>query len=92
MHLYSLQVIKDLAVSTPHPWLRGHFEGTDRRDPLNVGYRQKFHVFSGSHISKEHGWMRYGWSCQRRSVTVVTWALPGRIVGPFINHTATAPV
>jgi hypothetical protein len=37
LHLYSLQVIKDLAVSTPHPWLRGHFEGTDRRGPLNVG-------------------------------------------------------
>src|SRR5262247_1201195 len=30
-------VIKDLAVSTPHPWLRGHFEGTDRSDSLNVG-------------------------------------------------------
>ena len=39
LHLYSLQVIKDLAVSPPHPWLRGHFEGTDRRDPLNVGLR-----------------------------------------------------
>src|SRR2546423_217539 len=25
--------------STPHPWLRGHFEGTDRRDPLNVGWK-----------------------------------------------------
>ena len=37
LHLYSLQVIKDLAVSTPHPWLRGHFEGTDRSDSLNVG-------------------------------------------------------
>jgi hypothetical protein len=36
-HLYSLQVIKDLAVSTPYPWLCGHFEGMDRRDPLNVG-------------------------------------------------------
>ena len=30
LHLYGTQVIKDLAVSTPHPWLRGHFEGTDR--------------------------------------------------------------
>ena len=38
-HLYSFQVIKDLAVSTPHPWLQRHFEGTDRSDPLNVGYR-----------------------------------------------------
>ena len=28
---------KTLMVSTPHPWLRGHFEGTDRSDPLNVG-------------------------------------------------------
>jgi hypothetical protein len=37
LHLYSLQVIKDLAVSTPHPWFRGHFEGTDRSDSLNVG-------------------------------------------------------
>ena len=37
LHLYSLQVIKDLAVLTPHPWLRGHFEGTDRSDSLNVG-------------------------------------------------------
>ena len=36
-HLYSFQVIKDLAVSTPHPWLQRHFEGTDRRDPLNLG-------------------------------------------------------
>jgi hypothetical protein len=34
--LYSFQVIKDLAVSPPHPWLQRHFEGTDRRDPLNV--------------------------------------------------------
>ena len=24
------KVIKDLAVSTPHPWHLGHFEGTDR--------------------------------------------------------------
>ena len=39
-HLYSFQVIKDLAVSTPHPWLQRHFEGTDRRDPLNVGYSE----------------------------------------------------
>src|SRR5262249_27917002 len=39
LHLYSLPVITDLAVSTPHPWLCSHFEGTDRRDPLNVGYR-----------------------------------------------------
>src|SRR5262249_17399522 len=31
-HLYSCQVIKDLAVSTPHPWLQRHFEGTDRRE------------------------------------------------------------
>jgi hypothetical protein len=23
--------------SISHPWLRGHFEGTDRRDSLNVG-------------------------------------------------------
>jgi hypothetical protein len=30
LHLYGTQVIKDLAVSTPHPWLQGHFEGTDR--------------------------------------------------------------
>ena len=37
LHLYSFQVIKDRAVSTPHPWLQRHFEGTDRRDPLNVG-------------------------------------------------------
>jgi len=36
-HLYSFQVIKDLAVSTPHPWLQRHFEGTDRSDSLNVG-------------------------------------------------------
>src|SRR5262252_7361344 len=34
LHLYGTQVIKDLAVSTPHPWLRGHFEGTDRSFPL----------------------------------------------------------
>ena len=40
LHLYSLQVIKDLVVSTPHPWLRGHFEGTDRSDSLNVGCQQ----------------------------------------------------
>src|SRR5215510_15588138 len=39
LHLYSLQVITDLAVSTPHPWLCSHFEGTDRRDPVNVGSR-----------------------------------------------------
>src|SRR5262249_3322282 len=37
LHLYSLQGIKDRAVSTHHPSFRGHFEGTDRRDPLNVG-------------------------------------------------------
>jgi hypothetical protein len=37
-HLYSFQVIKDLAVSTPHPWLQRHFEGTDRSDSLNVGF------------------------------------------------------
>jgi hypothetical protein len=37
LHLYSLQVIKDLAGSTPHPWLCSHFEGTDRSDSLNVG-------------------------------------------------------
>ena len=37
LHLYSLQVITDLAVLTPHPWLCSHFEGTDRSDPLNVG-------------------------------------------------------
>src|SRR5215472_13211350 len=37
LHLYSLQVITDLAVSTPHPWLCSHFEGTDRRAPWNVG-------------------------------------------------------
>jgi hypothetical protein len=30
LHLYGTQVIKDLAVSTPHPWHLGHFEGTDR--------------------------------------------------------------
>ena len=30
-------VIKDLAVSTPHPWLQRHFEGTDRSGPLNMG-------------------------------------------------------
>ena len=41
LHLYSLQVIKDLAVSTPHPWLRGHFEGTDRSDSLNVGFMEE---------------------------------------------------
>jgi hypothetical protein len=41
LHLYRLQVIKDLAVSTPHPWLRGHFEGTDRSDSLNVGRTQR---------------------------------------------------
>jgi len=34
LHLYGTQVIKDRAVSTPHPWLRGHFEGTDRSFPL----------------------------------------------------------
>jgi hypothetical protein len=37
LHLYSLQVIKDLAVLTPHPWLQRHFEGTDRRVPLERG-------------------------------------------------------
>jgi hypothetical protein len=36
-HLYSFQVIKDLAASTPHPWRQRHFEGTDRSDSLNVG-------------------------------------------------------
>jgi hypothetical protein len=36
-HLYNFQVIKDLSVSTPHLWLQCHFEGTNRRDPLNVG-------------------------------------------------------
>jgi hypothetical protein len=36
-HLYRFQVITDLAVSTPHPWLHHHFEGTDRSDSLNVG-------------------------------------------------------
>jgi len=34
LHLYGTQVIKDLAVSTPHPWLPGHFEGTDRSFPV----------------------------------------------------------
>ena len=34
MRLYGTQVIKDLAVSTPHPWRRGHCEGTDRSFPL----------------------------------------------------------
>jgi hypothetical protein len=47
LHLYSLQVIKDLTVSTPHPWLQGHFEGTDRRDPLNVGLRDDTACFQG---------------------------------------------
>ena len=41
-HLYSFQVIKDLTVSTPHPWLQRHFEGTDRRDPLNMGSRTAY--------------------------------------------------
>gem|GEM_PF-2324722 len=45
-HLYSFQVIKDLAVSTPHPWLQRHFEGTDRRDPLNVGLTILLYEFS----------------------------------------------
>jgi hypothetical protein len=35
--------------STPHPWLRGHFEGTDRRDPLNMGWRR----LSGKKTSPE---------------------------------------
>jgi hypothetical protein len=30
LHLYGTQVIKDLVVSTPHPWHLCHFEGTDR--------------------------------------------------------------
>ena len=47
-HLYRLQVIKDLAVSTPHPWLRGHFEGTDRSNPLNMGYRVQEKSFGNS--------------------------------------------
>jgi hypothetical protein len=34
LRLYGPQVIKDLAVSTPHPWRRGHCEGTDRSFPL----------------------------------------------------------
>ena len=34
LHLYHPQVIKDLAVSTSHPWLIGHFERTDRSFPL----------------------------------------------------------
>ena len=38
-HLYSLQ--EDLMGSPPHPWLRGHFEGTDRSDSLNVGYKEQ---------------------------------------------------
>src|SRR5262245_63814953 len=38
LHLYGTQVIKDLAVSTPHPWLRGHFEGTDRNFALYVAF------------------------------------------------------
>jgi hypothetical protein len=25
----------------PRPWLRGHFEGTDRSDSLNVGYKEQ---------------------------------------------------
>ena len=37
LHLYRLHVLKDLAVSIPHSWLRGHGEGTDRSDSLNVG-------------------------------------------------------
>src|SRR5215475_4075446 len=38
LHLYGTQVIKDLAVSTPRPWLRGHFEGTDRSFPLCLAF------------------------------------------------------
>ena len=38
LHLYGTQVIKDLAVSTPHPWLRGHFEGTDRSFAMYVAF------------------------------------------------------
>ena len=38
LHLYGTQVIKDLAVSTPHPWLRGHFEGTDRSFALYAAF------------------------------------------------------
>jgi hypothetical protein len=46
LHLYSFQVIEDLAVSTPHPWLRGHFEGTDRSNPLNMGVLCKTSVIT----------------------------------------------
>ena len=31
LHLYNIQVIKDLSIFAPHPWCRHHFEGTDRR-------------------------------------------------------------
>jgi hypothetical protein len=34
LHLYGTQVIKDLVVSTPHPWHLCHFEGTDRSFPV----------------------------------------------------------
>lgn len=55
LHLYRLQVIKDLMVSTPHPWLRGHFEGTDRSNPLNVGYNVKSYSVVVEHsIVKPH--------------------------------------
>jgi len=38
LHLYGTQVIKDLAVSTPPPWLRGHVEGTDRSFAMYVAF------------------------------------------------------
>jgi hypothetical protein len=41
-HLYSLQ--EDLMGSPPHPWLRGHCEGTDRSDSLNVGYKEQISI------------------------------------------------
>ena len=30
LHLYNVQVIKDLSIFAPHPWCCHHFEGTDR--------------------------------------------------------------
>jgi len=38
LHLYGTQVIKDLAVSTLHPWHLCHFEGTDRSFALYTAF------------------------------------------------------
>ena len=51
LHLYSFQVIKDRAVSTPHPWLQRHFEGTDHRNSLNAAQN----VWTRS-VSRSEAW------------------------------------